>query len=452
MLEVTDLSSTSPIAAFRDTLLRKTFDWCIERSAFYRRQFASISQFDGLRDLHRLPILRRDDIIAAHDDFLCDAGVPAYVQYTTGTTGTFFPLYRSYGEAAFISEFYNARAMEHPSVTGARRPLHLTLTSAYHGAGTPIPGAAYVLSAGVYDRTQAAQARNLLMRSYNFPGIEERVSTIVGGDILIRALTAFLMDEGIDPASLSIKTLVFTGGYTSTRTKELLAKLWNAIVIDRYSMSEIFGGAVQVHAGGPWVFDIEAIPEVVNPETLRPVTEGIGVLVLTSLFPFSQMMPMVRYYTGDLAEVVGGVSAGDDLTVRLLGRERRSVFEMRDGRLRPLVLSAHLHDAVEQLPDVAATPRFAGLASDAAMEFAGKLHYSLDSRRDAQGAVEEIRIGVGLRYAPWIHSDRASHVATQIRDTLYGKSPWLRERVLDGSLKFELDLMHGDKIAPFSMK
>lgn len=442
----------SSIVSFRDALLRKTFDWCVERSAFYRKRFSGISQFDGLSDLHRLPILRRDDIVAEHDDFLCEPGVPAYVQYTTGTTGTFFPLYRSYAEAAFIGEFYNARAMEHPNVTGSQRPLHLTLTSAYHGAGTPIPGTAYVLSAGVYDRTQAMQARNLLTRSFEFPGVEARVSTIVGGDILIRALTAFLMDEGIDPASLSVRMLVFTGGYTSTRTKELLARLWNATVIDRYSMSEIFGGAVQIHAGGPWVFDIEVIPEVVNPETLKPVTAGIGVLVLTSLFPFSQMMPMVRYYTGDLVEVVAGVSTQENLTIRLLGRERRSAFEMRNGAVEPLVLSAHLHDAIEALPDVAATPRFAGLASDAAMEFAGKLHYSLDTRRNTQGAIEEVRIGIGLRYAPWIYKDRADQIATQIRDALYHRSPWLRERVLSGSLEFGIDLMRGDKIAPFSMK
>jgi phenylacetate-coenzyme A ligase PaaK-like adenylate-forming protein len=442
----------SSISNFRDALLRDTFQWCVEHSAFYRRRFSAISQFGGLCDLQRLPILRRDEIIAEHSDFLCDAGPPAYVQYTTGTTGTFLPLFRSYAEAAFISEFYNARAMENPALTRSKRPLHLTLTSAYHGAGTPIPGVAYVLSAGVYDRTQAVQARNLLQSTYRFPGVEERVSAIVGGDILIRALTAFLMDEGIDPSCFSVKTLILTGGYTSARTKLLLGGLWNATVIDRYSLSEIFGGAVQAYPGGPWVFDVETIPELVNPETLKPVTSGIGVLVLTSLFPFSQMMPMVRYYTGDLAEIIAGGSAGDDFAIRLLGRERRSAIESRCGTVSPLVLSADLHDILESLPDVTATPRFVGVASDAAMEFAGKLHYNLDFHNDEHGLIDKIRIDVGLRYSPWLHKDRADLIATQIRDTLYEKSPRLRERVLTGDLEFTVNLLHGGRVTPFSMK
>lgn len=442
----------SSVTTLRNALLRKTFDWCVQHSAFYRRRFSSIDGFGGLRDLLRLPILRRNEIIAEHGDFLCDAGIPACVQYTTGTTGTFLPLYRSYAEGAFISQFFNRRALEHPSVKAGHRPLHLALTSAYHGAGTPIPGAAYVLSAGVYDRTQATQAKNLLTRRYAFPGVEERISTIVGGDILIRALTAFLVDDGIDPAQLSVRTLVFTGGYTSTRTKALLARLWNATVIDRYSLSEIFGGAVQTYVGGPWLFDIEVIPEVVHPRTLEPVDKGIGVLVLTSLFPFSQMMPMVRYYTGDLVEVVSGASAGDNLAVSLLGRERRSAIESQESEVKPLVLSAHLHDVVESFPDVAVTPRFAGLASDRAMEFAGKHHYHLQTQYDARGAVSEIRIGLGLRYAPWLYQDRADLIATAIRDALYSKSPWMRARVLEGSLNVGIDLLRDDQVEPFSMK
>jgi hypothetical protein len=86
------------------------------------------------------------------------------------------------------------------------------------------------------------------------------------------------------------------------------------------------------------------------------------------------------------------------------------------------------------------------------MEFAGKLHYRLDSRRNTQGGIEEVRVGIGLRYAPWIYKDRADQIATQIRDALYQRSPSLRERVLSGSLQFGIDLMCGDKIAPFSMK
>ena len=442
----------SATEAFRDRLLRLTFAWCRERSRFYRERFAGIERFEGLRDLHRLPVLRRDEILRSHGDLLCDPGPPACVQYTTGTTGTFLPLYRSHAEVAFITTFYTENLRERLSRTDVLRPLQLALTSAYHGSATPIPTPAHIVTAGVYDRTQAQQAANLLATRFAFPGVEERVSAVLSGDLLLKALTAYLMDEGIDPAGTGVRTLVFTGGYTSTRTKRLLGRLWNAAAVDRYSMSEIFGGAVQAVPGAPFVFDVEVIPEIVDPATLQPITRGVGVLLMTSLYPFSQMMPMVRYHTGDLIEVVRGTAYGSDFAVRFCGRERRSVVETGDDGAVALVLAADLYDILEGLPDVAASPRFVGLASDASMEFAGKLHYALEAQRDASGRVQRIVVCVGLRYAPWLHPERVEALVTEIRMALYERSPALRERVLEGRIALDVNPVTADKVAPFNMK
>jgi len=439
-------------AAFRDKLLRLTIDWCRENSPFYQQRLPLAAKFDGLQSLHALPLLRREDILNNHSEFLCDAGPPASVQYTTGTTGTFLPLYRNQAELAFIEQFYTANLQSRNIAADTKRPLHLSLSSAYHGAPTPIPSASYVLSAGVYDRTQANQAVNLLKNTFSFEGVEKRVSGIVGGDLAIKALTAFLMDEGIDPSEFAVRNLVFTGGYTSTKTKNNLAKIWKATVVDRYSLSEVFGGATQPTPGAPFSFDIEVIPEVIDPFSLKPVSSGVGVLVLTSLYPFSQMMPVIRYYTGDLVEKVPGKEDGEEFVVHLLGRERRSIIESHSHGTKPLVLAGNLHETLEALPDVAASPRYRGLASDLAMEFAGKLHYKIENETQKNGQTNAINITIGLRYAPWIYPERTASIATQIRRQLYQASDTLAKRVKEGSLSLNLNFVRAEQVPPFTMK
>lgn len=440
------------VADFRNELLKQTFDWCVKRSPFYARRFSDISVFRGLRDLHQLPVLHRAELVDNLQELLCDSGLPCCVQYTTGTTGAFTPLMRSYAEVHWIGQFFNARVMERHNPSEIR-PLHLALTSAYHGAATPIPSWPYILSSGVYDRTQADQARRMIEREFSLPGVEARITGITGSDLLLRSLTAYLIDESVDLHATKVRTLVFTGGYVSAATKRRLGQLWNAQVFDRYSMSEVFGGAVQVTPDGPWTFDVEVVPEVVHPRTLQPIQHGVGALLMTSLYPFSQMTPVIRYYTGDLVEVEDGAFGSSSITaVRLCGRQRRSVIDDSGPEVIPLVLAGHLHEAIERLPDVAITPRFEGVASSESMEFVGKHHYMLASSAGQDGQVDRIEITLGLRYAPWIFPERSAAVVTELRRALYDRSPHLLERVSKERLHLEIGLTTADKVQPFSMK
>jgi phenylacetate-coenzyme A ligase PaaK-like adenylate-forming protein len=443
----------SPLWEFRNSLLRNTIAWCVERSQFYRERLGEIAaDFRGAEDLHRLPILRREEILANLPRLLCEQSIqPAHLQYTTGTTGQFLPLMRSPAESKFISDFYAKKAEVTP-LTGPR-PLWLSLTSTYHGSPTPLPGQAYVLSAGVYDLTQVSQATELLTRQWDFPGVESRVSRIVGGDILLKALTAHLLSEGIDPASLGVKNLVITGGYMTSRRKKWLSELWGARLQDRYSMAEVFGGASEVGIGGPWTFDSEVVPEVVHPGTLEPIDSGVGVLVLTGLYPFMQMMPVVRYYTGDLVQIVRACDArSEQMLVRFVGRERRAVLEYADSDLTALILPSTLHDVLERFADIHVSTRFADIRAGSFLELAGKLHYALEQGRDDQGNVRQITLTLGLRYPPQLYPERTAEIVSQIRDALYGESPALCEAVAAGRLGFDVRLRTAAEVGPFNAK
>ena len=444
----------NPIWKFREQLLKATISWCMEKSSFYKKHFGKAGiHFRGLEDLHTLPILFRDMLDGQEEQFCCEKVQPSCIQYTSGTTGKFITLFRSPSEIAFINNFFNERVQQLVNDKNSKRPLWLSLISAYHGSPTPVPGWPYIVSAGVYDLTQVRQAARMLLRTYDFPGVEPQVTCLVGGDILIKAFTAYLIAEKVDIANLPVRLLVLTGGYLSTVRKRLLGELWGAQVQDRWSMSEVFGGASQCGMGGPFIFDIHAVPEVVHPKTLQPIDHGVGTLVMTGLYPFMQMMPMVRYYTGDLVEITASPLRGDtELLVNFVGRERRSILDTSGPEVQPLLLSGPLYDIVESFADIGSSTRFDDLTNSANLEFAGRLHYSVESELVEDGSKGSITITLGLRYPPWLHSARVLEVQTQFRSKLYERFPAIKAKVLDGSVQLKIQTEHMDEVPLYNAK
>jgi phenylacetate-coenzyme A ligase PaaK-like adenylate-forming protein len=441
------VTGAAAAARLRDTLLRQTVAWCVANSPYYRARFPAPERFGGLDDLKQLPILRRQDVIDHHAELRCDGGVPAAIQHTTGTTGAFLELYRSAAEQAFVWEFFAAQLLARPAPSV--RPLHLNLVNAYHGALTAMPSAAYVLSAGVYDRAQALQARGLLERRYDMPGVEARVSVVMGTERMVKALTAFLLDEGYDLPACPVSTVVLFGGHVTPARKLLLGQLWGAAVQDLYSLTELFGGASECGIGGPWVFDPHVIPEVVHPSSFEPVDEGVGVLLLTGLYPFMQQMPFVRYWTNDLVEVVAPAGGPAGLQVRYVGRLPRSVLTEAG---EPLLLSGPLYEIIESIPDVAITARFPDLGggTSPALELTGDHHYAVDHSVD-DGA-DVITVTLGLRYAPWLYPDRASALEAEVTGRLLAAHPALAAGCVGGRAKLRIRLETAASVPAYDSK
>ena len=442
-------------AQLQDALLRETVEWCAAKSPYYRATFGKATEaFRGLVDLARLPVLTRADIVAHHADIQCDPSLPAALQHTTGTTGAFLQIHRGQAEQAFVWDFFAGQLEANPR-TGLR-PLYLNLVNAYHGALTGMPSHAYVLSAGVHDRAQAQQARGLLERTYDLPGVEARVSMVMGTERMVKALTAYLIHDGFDLQGSSVRTVTLFGGHVTPARKQLLGQLWGATVGDRYSLTEMFGGAVECGHGGPWVFDPHVVPEVVHPRTLQTIDHGVGVLLLTSLYPFTQQMPLVRYFTGDLVEVVEPASAPGGLQARYLGRLTRSVIDASGAAVQPLLLSGPLYEILEAVPDLAITPRFTDLAAGLGLELTGDLHYSVDtSRPEGAGqhaAPSAIHLRLGLRYAPWMFTDRVVDLVQQLTRQLWSRHPELATRCADGRLTLRIDALEGSAVAPYDSK
>jgi phenylacetate-coenzyme A ligase PaaK-like adenylate-forming protein len=432
----------------RDELVRQTIAWCVSQSRFYRERFEAAPSFRGLADLPTLPVLHREDVVEHHADLMCDQSLPAGVQHTTGTTGASLQLHRSATEQAFIWDFFSAQLAARPLPTP--RPLHLNLVNAYHGSLTPMPTAAFVLNAGVFDRAQASQARVLLDRTYSLEGVERRVSVVIGTERMVKALTVYLSEDGFDLAASPVRTIALFGGHVTPNRKRLLSRLWQAAVKDNYSLTEVFGGASECGIGGPWIFDPHVVAEVVHPRTFEPVVEGVGVLLLTTLYPFVQQMPLVRYCTNDLVEVVETGEQDGAPVVRYAGRVPRSILDARGSDVEPLLLSGRLYEILESYPDIAVSPRFPDLCDGPGLELTGDHHFGVDHRHDE--GVDRITIRLGLRYAPQLFPEHVAAIDADIRARVSRAHPALARRLSVGDAELEVVALPADAVAPYDSK
>ncbi|MBN1441287.1 MAG: AMP-binding protein [Planctomycetes bacterium] len=111
-------------------------------------------------------------------------------------------------------------------------------------------------------------------------------------------------EESIDLAAFDVRTIIVAGepGGSIPAVRESIEAAWpTARVFDHHGMTEV--GPVSHECpdepGSLIIMESAYLPEIIDPETLRPVEPGAaGELVLTTLGRLGS--PLLRYRTGDL--------------------------------------------------------------------------------------------------------------------------------------------------------
>jgi hypothetical protein len=311
---------------FRNRLVGDTVRAAARDSEFYRALYAGLdlANLETVDDLARLPTVDKAMLTAAGDKALCltEAGPTAAIQSTSGTTGAPFWLYRSRAEQEFIGAFFlewNSREDTGPGP----RPLVLQLVNDRHGVPTAVPSKVFPFSCRMMDESSVERAIELLRARFSIDGAAERISTLTGSLDDIVMFTTYLIEHGIDPAEeFAVVRLSPIGRYMTRRNRSILQAVWGRRVSERYSISEIFGGANLIEELNGYWFDPYLAPEVLALDTDAPLANGVGRLHLTGLRPFSIMQPLIRYCTNDLFEV----ATDDGVTVhRFKGRESHAL-------------------------------------------------------------------------------------------------------------------------------
>jgi hypothetical protein len=350
--------SIDALHAFHDALLPATIQNALKTNFFRERWVdCELNQINRTR-LAELPTIDKEEIRAAGEAAQNRTGVICNDVLTSGTMGNPLVTVRSDREQRLIKEFFTRYLRERPVGPYLRG---LEFTNPYHGHLIRIPGPIHYHSVSVYDAGSFDYGRKTLLQSHNDANVEERCSVLAG---LERCLRAFTVDtisrypNGFPKTALRV--VLSYSQYLTVNWRRRLEDTWGAPIVDRFGISEVFGGASQCLNCGWYHFEPFVIPEVIGKSSDKVLLEGSGLLALTALFPFQQAQPLVRYLTGDLVEVTHESSCRPGTTsIKPLGRARFGVPEPNSDRW--LITPASVLEAVDEIPEIKRNPRFAGV-------------------------------------------------------------------------------------------
>lgn len=395
------------------------------RTSFYRerwgdRRLASVT----LDTLDELPLIRKADLV--------EAGVAAQLRgeqvcdeiLSSGTTGAPFVTIRGQREQQRIAELFSALNSGGPTTPVARG---LAIQNPQHGFQVRVPAAIRLHPVSIYDKHSFTHGVRVLRSTFNEPGVASECSLIVAGERCLRAFVQYLEAHAITVEDGPPRYAVTFGHYVPQHLRHRVRRVLNAEIIDRFSISEAFGGATESLRDGWYYFDPLLIPEVVSLDDGRRITDGIGELVLTALYPFQECQPLVRYATGDLVRVTHtGAAFPGQLGIKPLGRHSAAVWSSEPPGL--LFAATDLYEAIDPLdwPSREAVFRDAREVSDA--HGLGNPLYAVQT--EADGSRELIHIQVQAPSSRDRQLDAAREL--DVRERLLGRSPVASELVARG--------------------
>jgi hypothetical protein len=279
----------------------------------------------GVSALSYLPIVTKQMIVDAGDRSRVMPSSPCYDVLSGGTTGSPLLIKRGRAEMEFLTKFFSHREWK------GDLPRGLCFTAPYHGTLVPMPALGHQHQVNIYDTECFNYAFNTLSRRYSDLGFESSCSYVSGQERVLNAFCLFLESKTqID--RIAVPFALPQGACVTPSVRERLERVLSCKVVDRYSMSEIFGGASEDIVTGWYHPDPHLVYEVIDPISKQRIEEGLGALVVTVLYPYQQVQPMVRYFTGDLVETTLNCPTKAGCTViKPLGRLDHSIQYLRTG-------------------------------------------------------------------------------------------------------------------------
>lgn len=432
---------------FRNRLFPQTIRHASEIS-FYRELWRGIDvdRIHSVNDLPRLPTIDKQSHRVALQAESHPRLSAATILHTTGTTDTPFIRYRSQEESDFFSQFVRSLIQKGQSKLSQdpKEPCVVFSTSrrSWHGGSIQAPAAGTVFYVDPFDPNDLALTVQLLTGETILVSATKREARqIVGRPEDLVIITGALLAAGQDPTTTGVRRLTSCGDYLSGPSADFLRQSFQPSVslVDRYSLSEIIGGATACERCGAFHFDPMVVPEVVDFNR-DPVGTGCGLLVLTELVPFSQLLPFIRYVTGDLVEVVSSDCDPGEVSVRFLGRhEYTPTLKASDG-LQVLVRGDALRDALERLPAVSRK----SVGSTELLRQVGGIKAGPPlaevTTEQVDGRVD-VHVRVAITFAPLLHGERTRRLEERVRRFILRANPPLARAIEGGRARLCVSLV-----------
>lgn len=331
-----------------------------------------------------------------------------YITHSTGTTGEVTWRHRTAAEAAVIRDLFGRAAAREEG-----GPLALAFRYDRHGMSMPVPSRARAIPIGLSDDDELRQSVKMLTRTYHFADGELRPTVLAGSSIDLAILAQAWLESRAPREECQVRVLQALGLTDAGLYRFLRAAFDGAEVVEKYSLSEIFGGATKVWPAASFVLDPYVVGEVVD-EGGAPVAPGrVGELVLTELFPFVQMQPLVRYRTGD---VVLLVEDGDEaFRFEWWGRRHECILWDSDGAPAWALGYRPVFDWLALQPLVARYPIRTHLTSVKSLDF----DLPCVALSGGRGG-EAVSVDVGVRVNPWFEPEAVGRLAEGLWAALRG--------------------------------
>lgn len=296
--------SRASIQEIQSRRLQEMLTEIIPRNRFYTSKFADVDVLSvkGPEDLVRLPVTLKQELVdsqAEQPPYGSNLTYPS-TQYrrlhqTSGTTGRPMRWLDTSASWEWIMECWRQIYLL-AGVTSDDRFFFPFSFGPFIGFWAAFEGAGRIDNLCIAGGGMTTEIRLQAM-------IENEATVVCCTPTYALRMAEVAEKNGIDLRESSVRLLVVAGepGGAIPATRSRIEEAWDARVIDHWGMTEIgsLGTESADRDGGMYLLETEVVAEIVDPETLQPVTPGeVGELLITNLGRVGS--PLIRYRTRDL--------------------------------------------------------------------------------------------------------------------------------------------------------
>jgi phenylacetate-coenzyme A ligase PaaK-like adenylate-forming protein len=354
----------------REQLLGPTLEFCAANVPHYTETWgAAWREVTAVSDLGKLPLLDKKTAIGVQDKLR--SGVP-FIPNPVLSSGTqrdgtqVLEVLVGEDELEAAARFHAMMAdaaldaeggAGDPAITDEELPpprRELVVVNAHHGLPFERTTERRILVPFMPHANSLVQIQRLLERTFDD---DTRVEALLMSVTNLKTLTLWLLSEGVDPSSFGVRDIGTNSSPLSSPWRERLEEVWDARLWDNYSLSEFRTHACECELCGWYHFDhLPIVHELIDPLSGEVTDRGVGELVLTSLYPYAQAMPLVRYRTGDLLERDRSCETGE-VGFAYLGRVSECLLAPSDEGSDLLFAPGPLLEITDELASVALRPQ-----------------------------------------------------------------------------------------------
>lgn len=326
------------------------------------------------------------------------------VTHTSGTSGELTWRHRTNIEASVIATVFEKLLSKDND-----RPIVLSVQYGRHGMGMPVPSNCDVFPIALSDETELLQAIAATRTPFHIGGVPRYPNVLTGGVQQIALLAQARLDRGYGPETSSIKQ-IHCMGYCDPTIRNFVRYAFNEPrIIEDFSMTEVFGSSTREWPDAYFHSAKHMFSEVLSLQDDRPVPEGnVGELVLTELYPFTMMQPLIRYRTGDIVRCIKCSPEGE-VSFEWLGRKSDCPqLVSQNEKLEFAYFYRPFSDWLSNQPMIARLSR-QGYLPISSHDF-GPPCFSHRIADDSRC----LTIAIGLTYNPWMHQSASRQLGERI--------------------------------------